>query len=124
MLGHRFKKLQLLTTALLLFDKSSKDHHFRQMAFLGDSVLGTAAAMEGRRLCPEGSPTEAHHHRAQRDFREACARYASLLDLQAILPQPAGRSTLAEAFEAVLGAMWCGLPDDTQPAAVSAVQID
>lgn len=38
------------------------DRHFRQLAFVGDAVLGTAAAMEGRRLFPEGSPKgEASH---------------------------------------------------------------
>lgn len=48
----------------------------------------------------------AHKHREQLITRAACAKYAEAMDLQTLLPAPATAKNMAEAFEALLGAMF------------------
>lgn len=53
---------------------------------------------------------ETHKHKLSRVSRQACARFAALMDLQRILPRPITQNRMAEAFEAVLGALFTVKP--------------
>lgn len=106
LMGHKFKDLKLLTTAVLQFGGKATDTSFRRLAFLGDSLLGTAATLESMRLTTDSGANAAHKHREQLITRAACAKYAETMDLQTLLPAPATAKKMAESFEAILGAMY------------------
>ncbi len=112
-LGHRFRDPALLELALT--HRSHGSRHNERLEFLGDSVLGlvvTEALYERFPELPEGRLSRM---RASLVRRETLAEVARALDLGAWLRMGAGElrsggfsrsSTLADALEAVMGALY------------------
>ncbi len=118
-LGHRFARPELLLQALT---HSSRAHEARDPAagnerleFLGDAVLGLGVAEFLVSAFPDASAGELSRARAMAVNQAALAAHARELGLDELLVlgkserQNAGRakpSILADAFEAVLGALY------------------
>ena len=117
-LGYRFANRALLDQALThtsFANEQGLEEHNERLEFLGDSVLGLIAAdwlFRSRPLAPEGalSLTKAHIVSGA-----ALARYARRLELGSALRLARGedrsggrdkRSVLADALEAVIGAVF------------------
>jgi ribonuclease III len=117
-LNYRFSRVSLLELALTHRSRANEEgheDHYERLEFLGDAVLGLAAAdwlyryHEGQ---PEG---ELSKRKAVLVSRAALARYAETLDLGGSLRLGVGEdrsggrgkpSLLADCFEAVLGAIY------------------
>ncbi len=117
-LGHRFKNQQMLEIALthasVRGDKGKRSDNER-LEFIGDRVLGLAIAEHLNERFPDGSEGDLARRYNRLVRGEACAKVARAIDLGAYLilsDSEAGsggraKSTiLADAMEAVLGAVF------------------
>jgi len=117
-LGHRFKNQQMLEVALthasVRGDKGNRGDNER-LEFIGDRVLGLAIAEHLNERFPDGSEGDLARRYNRLVRGEACAKVARAIDLGAYLilsDSEAGsggraKSTiLADAMEAVLGAVF------------------
>lgn len=117
-LGHRFSKPGLLVEALShpsLGDQRGEAGGFERLEFLGDRVLGLATAELLYERFPDADEGELSRRLAGLVSRDALARLARGLDLGAQLRLGRGEArgggrenaaTLANGFEAVLGALF------------------
>ena len=111
--GWHCRDPKLLATALT--HRSAGGQHNERLEFLGDAVLSALVAERLYREFPDASEGELSRYRASLVSGEALADLAEGLELGAHLKLGAGelrsggfrrRSTLADAFEAVLGAIY------------------
>jgi len=126
-LGHKFRNPLLLAEALThpsLAYESRRPHFDNQrLEFLGDAVLQLVLTEELFRMFPEFPEGRLTKLRARLVSRQALAKFAAGLDLGAYVMLGKGEessggrkrvSTLADAFEAVIGAVF--LDGGTEPA--------
>lgn len=111
-LHYQFRDPLLLEQALT--HRSAGGAHNERLEFLGDAVLGTVIAHALYDRCPEAREGVLSRHRARLVRRETLATLAAELDLGAQLTLGGGerrsgghqrKSVLADALEAVLGAV-------------------
>ena len=112
-LGHRCRDAALLATALT--HRSAGGSHNERLEFLGDAVLSLLVAEKLYREFPEASEGDLSRYRANLVNGESLADIAESLGFSERLRLGAGelksggfrrRSTLADALEAVLGAIY------------------
>lgn len=112
-LGHTFSDRELLRLALT--HRSAGSSHNERLEFLGDAVLGLCTADMLYRLHPEDSEGNLSRKRAVLVNRDMLARLATRMSLGDLLILGAGErksggrqrpSTLCDAMEAVLGAVY------------------
>ena len=112
-LGHRCRDAALLATALT--HRSAAGSHNERLEFLGDAVLSLLVAEQLYREFPEASEGDLSRYRANLVNGESLADLADGLGFSERLRLGTGelrsggfrrRSTLADAFEAVLGAIY------------------
>ena len=111
--GYRFDDPRLLTQALV--HRSAGSRNNERLEFLGDAVLGCVIADQVFARHPEAREGELSRMRSTLVRRESLAELASELDIGAYLKLGLGerksgghhrQSILADAFEAVLGAIY------------------
>ena len=117
-LGHRFRRPELLERALTHRSHAHEqdlDGHYERLEFLGDAVLGLVVADELFRRFPELPEGELSKLKSHLVSRPVLARQARRLELGGELRLGVGEersggrtkaSLLADAFEAVLGAVY------------------
>lgn len=112
-LEYRFSDEQLLETALT--HRSVTQHNNERLEFLGDAVLGMVIAEELFKRFPEASEGELSRLRASLVKGETLAEVARTLELGEVIRLGPGelksggfrrKSILADAFEAILGAIY------------------
>lgn len=118
LLGHRFKRFDLLELALTHRSWANEQgipEHYERLEFLGDAVLGVVAAEWLYASHPELPEGELSKHKAQLVSRETLAKHARDLDLGEVLRMGVGEdrsggrtksSLLADSMEAVFGALY------------------
>jgi ribonuclease-3 len=114
-LGYSFRDGGLLMTALrhasYAYENGLADSNER-LEFLGDSVLGMITAHVLYETCPDASEGELSRRRVEFVCRDALARWAKELALTHVLlkgkslKHSVSSSILADAMEAVLGAVY------------------
>jgi ribonuclease-3 len=118
--GYRFRNPALLETALT--HRSAGATNNERMEFLGDAILGYLISAELYQLFPSATEGELSRLRASLVKGETLADIASQLELGEHLVLGAGelksggfrrRSILADAFEAVIGAVYLDSDVDT-----------
>ena len=117
-IGHRFRDSGHLEAALVHRSSAHEagvDHHNERLEFLGDAVLGCVAADWLYRTLPEQPEGELARRKAWLVSAPALARHAAELGLGARVKLGVGESRsggqskasiLADALEAVFGAVW------------------
>jgi ribonuclease-3 len=114
-LGHRFKKRDLILTALTHSSSSGTRVNYQRQEFLGDRVLGLVIAEMLLAAYPAASEGELSRRLAELVRREACAEVATTIDLGSALRFASGktaRSTLltvnvlGDACEALIAALY------------------
>ena len=117
-IGHRFRDPDRLAAALVHRSSAHEaggDDHNERLEFLGDAVLGCVAADWLYRTLPEQPEGELARRKAWLVSSPALARHAAALGLGARLRLGVGErrsggpekaSILADALEAVFGAVW------------------
>lgn len=130
-LGHRFAEpalLELAVTHPSHAHEKGQGKHYERLEFLGDAVLGAAAAEWLYRRYPEVPEGDLSQLKSWLVSKPVLARYARRLGIGELLRLGVGEersggrrkaSLLADAFEAVLGALFL---DGGFPAAQRAVQ--
>ncbi len=130
-LGHRFADpalLELAVTHPSHAHEKGQGKHYERLEFLGDAVLGAAAAEWLYRRYPEVPEGDLSQLKSWLVSKPVLARYARRLGIGELLRLGVGEersggrrkaSLLADAFEAVLGALFL---DGGFPAAQRAVQ--
>ncbi len=110
-LGHEFADGDLLTQALT--HRSAGRQNNERLEFLGDGLLNCVIAAELFRHCPEAAEGDLSRLRASLVRESTLAELAAELSLSAYLKLGPGESgsqrrasVLADAFEAVLGAIY------------------
>jgi ribonuclease-3 len=122
-LGHAFRDAELLRTALTHRSAANESGatHYERLEFLGDAVLGLAAAEWLFETLPDEPEGRLARFKSYVVSTRALAEWARELELGAVLVLGAGeersggrdkQSLLADALEAVLGAVYLdgGLP--------------
>lgn len=119
-LGHAFKDPSLLQLALT--HRSHGDEHNERLEFLGDSLLNFAIAAEIFRLRPKAPEGDLSRLRASVVREETLATAARRLPLPDVIRLGTGElrsggfrrdSTLADVFEALIGAVYLDAGADT-----------
>lgn len=113
-LGYTFKQPELAAAALrhpsLQGKKLPEGEHFERLEFLGDRVVGLTLAsmlMEKFTREPEGPLTRRHTALVRAATLAAIARETGLVEqLQLAAGEAAGENVLADALEAMLGAIF------------------
>jgi ribonuclease-3 len=118
-LGHRFRDENLLRLALthpsVAHESGKEIEHNQRLEFLGDAVLGLVLSQNLYERFPENDEGELTQARAQLVNAKTLTERAQQLDLGAYLLLSRGEemhggreraSSLADAFEAVLGAIY------------------
>ena len=122
-LGHEFRDPTLLTRALT--HRSFGDEHNERLEFLGDSLLNFAIAAEIFRLRPKAPEGDLSRLRASVVRKETLATAARRLPLPDVIRLGTGElrsggfrrdSTLADVFEALIGAVYLDAGADTATA--------
>jgi len=119
-LGHEFRDPALLQLALT--HRSHGDEHNERLEFLGDSLLNFAIAAEIFRLRPKAPEGDLSRLRASVVREETLATAARRLPLPDVIRLGTGElrsggfrrdSTLADVFEALIGAVYLDAGADT-----------
>ena len=126
-LGYSFKRPELLEQALTHRSFGSRNNE--RIEFLGDAILGYLISIELYRRFPQASEGELSRLRASLVKGETLASIATELDLGDYLNLGSGelksgghrrRSILADAFEAIIGAVYLDSGIDNASALVEA----
>jgi ribonuclease-3 len=124
-IGHRFKDADLLLRALT--HRSFSSAHNERLEFLGDSVVNCAVALQLYRKFPDLTEGELSRLRASLVSQPSLAAVARTVDLGSYLRLGEGElksggasrpSMLADAVEAVIGAVFLDAGFDAASAAV------
>jgi ribonuclease III len=130
-LGHRFRRIELLEHALT--HRSFSADHNERLEFLGDSVLNAAVADRVYRLLPRVPEGDLSRIRAHLVRQESLHRLAVGVDLSPHLRLGEGElrsggaqraSILANALEAILGAVYLDAGFDAASALVQRLLAD